>query len=132
VVHSWVATRRDRKHSWELFEEALKTDICDIQGGTTAEGIHLGAMSGSVDMVQRGYTGLEARGDLLRLNPAFPVELKRVNFHIRYRGHWLDLDIDAKRVRIEALQSGARAIKIQVKDQVYNVEQGRTIECELS
>ena len=131
IVHSWVATRRDRRHSWELFEEALKTDICDIQGGTTAEGIHLGAMSGSVDIVQRGYTGLEARGNLLRLNPAFPDELRRVNFHLRYRGHWLDLDIDAKRLKIEALQSGARPIKIQIKDQVYDVEQGRTIECDL-
>jgi alpha,alpha-trehalase len=84
-----------------------------------------------VDIVQRSYTGLEARGDLLRLNPAFPDELRRVNFHLRYRGHWLDLDIVAKRLKIEALQSGARPIKIQIKDQVYDVEQGRTIECDL-
>ncbi len=26
VVHSWVAVRRNRRHSWRLFEEALKTD----------------------------------------------------------------------------------------------------------
>ncbi len=129
VVHSWVATRRDRRHSWELFEEALKTDVSDIQGGTTAEGIHLGAMSGCVDIIQRAYTGLEARGDILRLNPAFPDELRRVNFHLRYRGHWLDLDIYANRLRIEALKSGALPIKVQVRDQVYDLEQGRTIEC---
>jgi len=131
IVHSWVATRRDRRHSWELFEEALKTDISDIQGGTTAEGIHLGAMSGCVDIVQRGYTGLEARGDILRFNPSFPDELRRVNFHLRYRGHWLDLDIFPDRLKIEALKSGAQPVKVQVRDQIYDLEQGRTIECEL-
>jgi len=131
IVHSWVATRRDRRHSWELFEEALKTDVSDIQGGTTAEGIHLGAMSGCVDMVQRGYTGLEARGNVLRFNPSFPDELRRVNFHLRYRGHWLDLDIYADKLKIEALKSGAQPVKVQVRDQMYDLEQGKTIECQL-
>jgi trehalose/maltose hydrolase-like predicted phosphorylase len=40
--------------SWNLFREALESDICDIQGGTTHEGIHLGAMAGTVDIVQQG------------------------------------------------------------------------------
>jgi hypothetical protein len=30
------------------------------QGGTTAEGIHLGAIAGTVDLLQRCYSGLEA------------------------------------------------------------------------
>ena len=131
VVHSWVAVRRDRRHSWKLFEEALKTDVEDIQGGTTAEGIHLGAMSGCVDIVQRCFTGLEARGNVLRFNPQFPDELKRVSFHLRYRGHWIDLDISAERVLIEALQGGAEPVKVQVRDKVYDLEQGKTIECSL-
>ncbi len=131
VIHSWVAARRDRKHSWELFEEALKTDVSDIQGGTTAEGVHLGAMSGCVDIVQRGYTGLEARGNVLRFNPSFPDELRRVKFHLRYRGHWLDLDIHADKLKIEALKSGAHRVKVQVRDETYDLDQGRTIECAL-
>jgi alpha,alpha-trehalase len=131
IIHSWVAARRDRKHSWELFEEALKTDISDIQGGTTAEGIHLGAMSGCVDVVQRCYTGLEARGDVLRFNPSFPEELTRVNFHLRYRGHWLDLDIVPGKLQVHALKSGAQPVKVQVRDRVFDLEQGKSIECEL-
>jgi alpha,alpha-trehalase len=126
-----VAVRRDRRHSWRLFEEALKTDVEDIQGGTTAEGIHLGAMAGCVDIVQRCFTGLEARGNVLRFNPQFPDELSRVSFHLRYRGHWIDLDINSERVLIEALQSGAEPVKVQVRDMVYDLEQGKTIECSL-
>ena len=61
IVHSWVLGRSDRERSWELFSQALESDVADIQGGTTPEGIHLGAMAGTVDLLQRGYTGLEAR-----------------------------------------------------------------------
>ena len=41
------------------------SDIADSQQGTTAEGIHLGAMAGSVDILQRCYTGKAGRNDTL-------------------------------------------------------------------
>ncbi|MEF8823377.1 MAG: trehalose-phosphatase [Desulfohalobiaceae bacterium] len=132
VAHSWVSARRDRRHSWRLFEEALKTDVEDVQGGTTPEGIHLGAMAGCVDIVQRCFTGLEARGNVLRFNPQFPEELDRVKFHLRYRGHWIELDIDTDKVQIEALESGAEPVSVQIRDAVYELEQGKTIEYTLS
>ncbi len=132
VAHSWVAVRRDRRHSWKLFEEALKTDVEDIQGGTTQEGIHLGAMAGCVDIVQRCFTGLEARGNVLRFNPQFPEELDRVKFHLRYRGHWIELDIDTNKVQIEALESGAEPVSVQIRDAVYELKQGKSIEYTLS
>jgi trehalose/maltose hydrolase-like predicted phosphorylase len=46
--------------------------VSDIQQGTTAEGVHLGAMAGTVDLVQRVSTGIEVTGDVLRLNPHLP------------------------------------------------------------
>lgn len=131
IVHSWVSARRDRKRSWELFQEALKTDICDIQGGTTSEGIHLGAMAGCVDIIQRGYTGLDSSGDTLHFNPLFPEEVKRIKLHLRYRGHWLEIDMVPERVRIHALSSGFAPVKAQIKDQVFELEQGRTCEAVL-
>ena len=41
VVHSWLLARLDPERSWQFFEHALSSDVADIQGGTTAEGIHL-------------------------------------------------------------------------------------------
>src|SRR5690606_15515795 len=72
MVHSWVLVRSDRAHSWELLRQALESDISDVQGGTTREGIHLGAMAGTVDLVQRGQTGLEIRDGIIRLDPCLP------------------------------------------------------------
>ena len=61
VVHTWVLARANREHAIEFFQQVLNSDIADIQGGTTSEGIHLAAMAGSVDLVQRCFTGLETR-----------------------------------------------------------------------
>ncbi|MFO7706127.1 MAG: hypothetical protein R6V43_13505 [Halopseudomonas sp.] len=45
VAHSWVLARPDRPRSWHLFQQALNSDIADIQGGATSEGIHVGAIT---------------------------------------------------------------------------------------
>ena len=60
-----MLVRSDRAPPWLLFNEALETEVADTQGGTTREVIHLGAMAGMVDIVQRCYTGLEVRDDVL-------------------------------------------------------------------
>src|SRR4029079_10797439 len=44
-----------------LFQQVLKSDVADIQGGTTPEGIHLAPMVGSVDLLQRCFTGPDPR-----------------------------------------------------------------------
>ena len=72
IVHSWVLARSDRTQSWQMLKDALESDISDVQGGTTAEGIHLGAMAGTVDLVQRGQTALEIVKDVLHLGPCMP------------------------------------------------------------
>jgi len=72
VVNAWVLARSDRPRSWRFFTEALASDLYDVQGGTTAEGIHLGAMAGTVDLVQRCYTGLETARGCSGSTPACP------------------------------------------------------------
>jgi alpha,alpha-trehalase len=126
VVHSWVSMRINREVSWEQFLKALKVDIADIQEGTTPEGIHLGAMAGCTDILQRCYTGLEARGDTLILNPVLPKELKKIKLHLHYRGQWLDLAVSSDKLRIHALPSGAEPIKINVKGKDVMLEIGET------
>lgn len=128
VVHSWVLARADRARSWALLKEALESDISDIQGGTTKEGIHLGAMAGTVDLVQRGETGLEIRDGMLRLNPCLPEELHGMRLRIRYRGHWLELDFSSDRMRIVAPDGWAGPNEIVVRDTVYEFRAGEPLE----
>ncbi|MFO7965824.1 MAG: trehalose-phosphatase [Desulfobacterales bacterium] len=125
VVHSWVLARATRAGSWSHFCEALKSDIEDIQGGTTKEGIHLGAMAGTVDMVTRGYTGLEVRDRVLRFNPCLPEELEFFHMHLRYRGHTLEIDVDSETLRIYVLPSDQPPIKISHNEQEYVIGPGQ-------
>ena len=112
VVNSSVLARLDRESSWKLFRQALESDIGDEPGGTTAEGIHLGAMAGTVDLVQRGYGGVELRADALYLDPCLPSNLKRVRFPVIYRGHRVDIDISGDKVTVRTSKSSAKPIKI--------------------
>jgi len=91
ITHAWILARSDREHSWDLFCRALDSDIEDIQGGTTPEGIHTGAMAGTVDLVQRNYLGIETRGGVLHFNPTLPVEVDCLKVQLRYRRHRLDV-----------------------------------------
>ena len=115
MIHSWVFARSDRHSSWSSFRKALRSDIDDVQGGTTPEGIHLGAMAGSVDVLQRCYTGLEIRDDILWLNPRLPREVEEIKFHIRYRGHWIKLSINHKKLYIDFEKGWAAPVEINVQ-----------------
>jgi alpha,alpha-trehalase len=131
MVHAWVLGRRDRPRSWELYKNALRSDVCDIQGGTTHEGIHLGAMAGTIDLLQRGYTGIVTRGDVLWFNPCLPEELESLELQIRYRGYSLNVSITKTRLRVEALQAREFPIRIGYKGETAEIAGRDTVEFEL-
>ncbi len=131
LVHSWVLSRSDRERSWDYFEDALMSDFMDIQGGTTPEGIHLGAMAGTVDLVQRCWTGLEIRNDVLWLNPMLPEELESISLRIRYRGHWIRLMVDQENLRIAFEEGKSRQVNIGVHGDIYTFKQGESRTFEL-
>ncbi len=127
VVHSWVLARSDRARSWELLTEALKSDLLDIQGGTTAEGIHLGAMAGSIDLVQRGQTALEFTDHTLSISPCLPQEMQGLHLKFLYRGCWLHVDVSCDELTVYAPDGWAGPRQIQVRDQVHTFEPGETL-----
>ncbi len=131
IVVSWVLSRSDRERSWELFQAALASDVADIQGGTTSEGIHLGAMAGTVDLVQRCYAGLEMRDGILWFNPCLPEELNNLNFSLRYSGHWMTVGIERKKLKVSFKRSWSRPIKIGVRDKIYTMDEGMSREFKL-
>src|SRR5579875_3908315 len=132
VVHAWVLARSDRPASWRFFLEALDSDIRDIQGGTTSEGIHLGAMAGAVDLVQRCYTGIETRDDTLRLGPRLPRELTALNLELRYRGHQgIEIRCAHDRVRVSLPRSAAVPIRVAIRDQAATIQPGGAWEAAL-
>jgi beta-phosphoglucomutase family hydrolase len=127
VVHAWVLARSDRPRAMRYFAEALQSDVNDIQQGTTAEGVHLGAMAGTVDLVQRVSTGIEVSSDVLRLNPRLPEELERLDLRIRYRGHSLDLRLTRDALTVRCREPSLAPINLGFKNEVYEFAGGTRV-----
>lgn len=128
LVHGWVLARARRADAWTFCQEALRADIADIQGGTTGEGIHLGAMAGTLDLVQRGLTGLETRRGALWLDPVPLPELSSYGFTLRYHGHWgVRLRLERGQLEITVPSSGRSPIEVHLPDRrMIQVEPGET------
>lgn len=131
IVHSWVMARSGRSRSWDLFKEALYSDVADIQGGTTHEGIHLGAMAGTVDLVQRCYTGLETRDGILRFDPNLPDELTDIVFNVRYRQNWMTVKITHEKLSVSSRKCDAPPVKVGIPDDVRVLEPGASLDFRL-
>ena len=125
VVHSWVLARSDRARSWQLFRQALRSDVDDIQGGTTEEGIHLGAMAGTVDLVQRAYSGFERRADRLVFNPCLPEDVSCLSLRLRYRGYSLDVTIHPSEMRIRVPPAIDGPVLVELGGRPHTLEPGR-------
>ena len=106
--------------------QALQSDVDDIQQGSTAEGIHLGAMAGSVDIVERVSTGIETEGDLLSFNPELPPELERLDMRIHYRGHALDVHLTRTTLLVQGQKGVAPPICLSVQGRTHLFNCGTT------
>ncbi|MDQ0094869.1 HAD-IA family hydrolase [Paeniglutamicibacter psychrophenolicus] len=114
VVHASVLSRFDETRAWQMFREALVADLDDSQGGTTREGIHLGAMSGTIDIVVRAFAGLRIEADTLGFTPRMPARLGRVRFQLQYRGHRIDVRLDPRSLRVRLQPCTAPPVAICV------------------
>ncbi|MEV0742978.1 glycosyl hydrolase family 65 protein [Streptomyces sp. NPDC050549] len=127
LVHGWVLARARRAEAWKFCQEALQGDIADVQGGTTGEGIHLGAMAGTLDLVQRGLTGLETRSGALWLDPVPLPELSSYGFSLRYQGHWgVRLRLERGRLDIDVPSSEASPIDVRLPGRAVCLQPGET------
>ncbi|WP_280477435.1 trehalose-phosphatase [Nocardia asiatica] len=127
LVHSWVLARANRDRAVEFFDLVLGSDVADIQGGTTAEGIHLAAMAGSVDLLQRCFTGMELRHDRLVFCPYWPASLGALSFPVIYRGHRLTVRVSGQGVEISSDYGAAPPIEITCRDQTARLTPGSTV-----
>jgi trehalose/maltose hydrolase-like predicted phosphorylase len=134
LVHAWVLARARRSGAWAFAREALAGDVADLQGGTTGEGIHLGAMAGTLDLVQRCLTGLEARDGVLRLDPVpLPPDLPAYGFSLRHQGHWdIRLRLEGARLLITVPPSDRAPVRIELPGRALTVRPGETCALDLS
>ncbi|WP_067461235.1 glycoside hydrolase family 65 protein [Actinomadura macra] len=129
LVHAWILARTDGEAAWRIFLDTLGSDVEDVQHGTTAEGVHLGAMAGTVDLVQRCYAGIGTQDGILRLEPRLPAQIGHLRLGLRYRGHWgIDLSCRHDSLRVTLQPGVASPISITYGTEEIVIEPGTSWE----
>ncbi len=105
VVHSQLAEIvGNRELSWKLYQEALYSDYRDIQGGTTAEGIHTGVMASTLAITLSDFAGLDIREEMIAIEPHLPKKWKNLSFHFTKQSVMYDVAISKESIEIEVNQ----------------------------
>jgi trehalose/maltose hydrolase-like predicted phosphorylase len=127
LVHAYLAHQVNNfELSWKLYQEALRSDYLDIQGGTTQEGIHLGVMTGTILFAYRAYAGLDWSGDILKIAPRLPTDWQEMSFSLNYRDgiyHFL-LTPDQVKVKFDHNIKGS----IMIYDQIIELLPGKWVD----
>ncbi|MGE5635687.1 MAG: glycoside hydrolase family 65 protein [Nocardioidaceae bacterium] len=125
IAHAGVLAALHPESSWERFMVALESDIGDVQGGTTKEGIHMGVMSGTLDLVQRGYMGSEIQDGALRFEPRLVDRLDGLSFPMQFRGTPLQVTVSGGELTVAVDPEGSSdAIRVGVGEDVRELRPG--------
>jgi trehalose/maltose hydrolase-like predicted phosphorylase len=127
IAHAGVLANLDPESSWERYMVALESDVGDVQGGTTKEGIHLGVMAGTLDLIQRGYLGTEIRNGVLRFDPRPVGNLDGLSFPMWFRGMPLEIKLEGNKLTVAAQSDGySQPIRVAVGETVRNIKTGES------
>ena len=140
LVHSYLASLiGDRKLSWQLYLEALRSDYEDIQDGTTKEGIHTGVMAGTARLTLRAYAGLKLDGDRVRIAPCLPETWRQMSFNFQFKGDGYYFALTPEKVKVKVDSPSKSRIEILVGDRqvavgnlewvTFELEKGEKLEC---
>jgi alpha,alpha-trehalase len=131
VVHAWLLARTDPGASWSLFLEALESDLCDIQHGTTREGVHMGVMASTVDLVRRRYAGVEPSEGSVSVDPRLPSQLATVRYSLLVGDCWLDVSVVDEQLILSNRLGNEADVQVKLRGRTTMLSPGRSIEAPL-
>lgn len=129
IVHAYLANQLGRRGlAWELYMEALSSDYVDIQGGTTAEGIHAGVMGATVLFVIQSIAGIHFRDSVLYIEPGFPEGWKKLEFNFAFRKKYYIFEVFPDKVFVQLNAAEDQQVEIIISGKRYTLVPGRKIE----
>jgi trehalose/maltose hydrolase-like predicted phosphorylase len=125
IAHAGILADLDPESSWERYMVALESDVGDVQGGTTQEGIHMGVMAGTLDLIQRGYLGTDIRDGVLQFDPKPVGNLDGLSFPMQFRGTPLEVELEDGKLTVAAQSDDfGQPIQVRVGDESREIRPG--------
>jgi len=135
IVHAGVLKhlKGHRQDMWRWFHTALKSDIEDIQGGTTQEGIHTGVMGGTLDLVMKVFAGISLFKDGIHFEPQLPAHWRRLDFKLCHRRNWFHITLTPSQLTVKKInQSKKQPVDILVGEKRYKIKEKETLSIRLT
>ncbi|MGO1224679.1 MAG: glycosyl hydrolase family 65 protein, partial [Leuconostoc falkenbergense] len=126
-IYVELARQGDTKfetQAYDFLTDAIGSDYYDIQGGTTAEGVHMGVMGETLSVIQNDYAGVDLLHGQFSINPRLPKQWSELHFTQQYRGVLIDIDI---KPTVMVLMSD-QAITVHVYDKAIDLVAGEAKE----
>lgn len=125
VVQSFFEAQRNRRNSWKHFTHSLIVDKENLQG-STGEGIHVGAMGGTIDLLQRGYCGIRVH-EKLTIDPDLPNELTQANMNVIIKQNFLSLYISQDNVTVKFIDGISDSISCAIYGKTVTVTKRESV-----
>ena len=119
---------------WKLFSSSLKLDIYDTQHGTTHEGIHMGLMAGTINVLRKYIAGIRTHPKGLSIFPWIPKQWRKIQFRITHQKSWYDFlfDLGGKKALDVTLESGDKKSLVEYRRKKIILTKGRPKELRLN
>lgn len=127
VVCAGALARLDAERSWDYFRQSLRTDLDAPSDSGIQEGVHLGAMAGSLDVLQRHYLGIVPNVACLQVMPAPPAALDNVSLDIEYKGVRLNVALKDRILSLSSDPRNSHDACIEYWDNRFSLKPGQVI-----
>ena len=126
IVYAGALLRVGDHRAHTLFEEAQRVDLKRQDEGTD-EGIHLGAMGGTLAMLQHHYLGLRVQAEYLEVDPDLPPFIGQVRMSVIFRGAGLKFSIGKTQLTIHAEPQNDSSVGVSYQEQRHSLEPGASM-----
>ncbi|WP_334744654.1 hypothetical protein [Nostoc sp.] len=116
-----------REKSWQLFMETLFADLSGASSQETKNGIHLGAMAGTLHLLGHHYLGLHAYGSNICLDPYLPTSLNRFRVSLQHQGNDLEIEVIDSHLNVIASPINSSSVQIVCWGDVMDLQPGTSI-----
>ncbi|MDR3191390.1 MAG: glycoside hydrolase family 65 protein [Lactobacillaceae bacterium] len=115
-VHAILAADLDMEDkAVEMYERAARLDL-DNYNNDTNDGLHITAMTGSWLAIVQGFAGMRVREGKLYLKPFLPKKWTSYAFRLVFRGHVLEVGMDANGANVKLIDGDALTINLSGQD----------------
>lgn len=99
-VHAILAAKLGREEkAYEMYLRTARLDLDDYNNDTE-DGCHITSMAGTWMSFVKGFGGLRVKDGKLHLHPFLPSRWNGYSFNIRYRGRFLNIQVDKQFVYV--------------------------------